>query len=271
MDAPTRTKFQQFASNSPLSSFKKLIMLTPRLQHNLLTMSLAKAVPDGLKDWECNRITLPERPLIPYVPKKDSVQETVSALKAESLKTQIGEGIEPCISIWHSGTCKAFLMHVGSAMDTIEKRGHFKAHKETHEAYVEQCDLVKQAKAALAKLDRTTSKDAGTSKKSSKKHKEAAAMADASEPELQAIYQLDLEKAKEAAENARAKAESAANDMIQFYANLLSVDAKYAWNKIIQEQMQSVPYTDLQGVSKIGPRGLLRKSFDDCMIFHLTT
>jgi hypothetical protein len=44
-----------------------------------------------------------------------------------------------------------------------------------------------QAKAALAELNRATSKGAGTSK-SSKKDKEGAPMADASEPNLHTIY-----------------------------------------------------------------------------------
>jgi hypothetical protein len=101
--------------------------------------------------------------------------------------------------------------------------------------------------------------------------KDAAAMADASEPNLRVIFQLDLEKAKEAAENAKAKMESVAKDMFQFYGNLLSVDAKYAWNKIVQEQTQSNPYKDLRGVSKKGPRGPLSKSFNDCIMFHLLT
>jgi hypothetical protein len=35
--------------------------------------------------------------------------------------------------------------------------------------------------------------------------------------------------------------------------------------------MQSNPYMDLQGVSKKGPKGPLRKSFDDCMMFYLLT
>ncbi len=108
-----------------------------------------------------------------------------------------------------------------------------KAHEEAHETYVEQRNLAKQAKAALAELDRTTSEGAGASKKSSKKHNEATAMVDAFESNLQATFQLDLEKAREAAENTRAKAESAMKDMFQFYSNLLSVDAKYAWNKIV--------------------------------------
>ncbi len=89
-----RTKFQWFTSDPPLSSFKKLIVLTPRLLRSLYTMSLAKAVPDGLKDHECEKSALCKCPLIPYVPEKDCVQETVSAYKDNHLKTQIGKGME---------------------------------------------------------------------------------------------------------------------------------------------------------------------------------
>jgi hypothetical protein len=41
-------------------------------------------------------------------------------------------------------------MHVGSALEAIKKKGYFKAHKDANKAYVEQRDLVKQAKATLA-------------------------------------------------------------------------------------------------------------------------
>ncbi len=60
-------------------------------------------------------------------------------------------------------------------------------------------------------------------------------------------------------------------EMFQFYTNLLSADVKYAWNKTDKEQTENDPYKDLQGVSRKGPRGLLRKSFDDCVMFHLLT
>jgi hypothetical protein len=59
--------------------------------------------------------------------------------------------------------------------------------------------------------------------------------------------------------------------MFQFYANLLSSNAKYAWNKIVREQTEADPFRDLQGVSRKGPRGLLRESFDECVMFHLLT
>jgi hypothetical protein len=89
-----RTSFQRFLSDPPLSSFKKLIVSTPRLLRNLHTMSLAKAAPDGLKDRECKKMALRKRPPIPCVPEKDSVQETVSSFKEAHLKTLIKEGME---------------------------------------------------------------------------------------------------------------------------------------------------------------------------------
>jgi hypothetical protein len=46
---------------------------------------------------------------------------------------------------------------------------------------------------------------------------------------------------------------------------------KYALNKIVHEKTACDPYTYLQGSSKKGPRGLLRKTFDNCMMFHLLT
>jgi hypothetical protein len=53
--------------------------------------------------------------------------------------------------------------------------------------------------------------------------------------------------------------------------NLLSLDAKYVWNKIVKEQTEADLFKDLQGVSKKGPRGITRESFNDCIMFHLLT
>jgi hypothetical protein len=59
--------------------------------------------------------------------------------------------------------------------------------------------------------------------------------------------------------------------MFQLYANLLSLNARYAWNKIVQEQTNANPYTDLQGLTRKGPRGMSLQSFEDCVMFHLLT
>ncbi len=89
-------------------------------------MLLAKAVPEGIKDRECKRFALQERPPVPYVPKKDSVQDMVSLLKSDqSLKTTIGADAELRLPIWHCGTRKALLMHVSLALNAIGKWGTF--------------------------------------------------------------------------------------------------------------------------------------------------
>ncbi len=46
-------------------------------------LSLAKAVPKGIKDKECKRFALQVHSSVPYVPEKDPVQETISALKSD--------------------------------------------------------------------------------------------------------------------------------------------------------------------------------------------
>ncbi len=109
-------------------------------------MSLAKAVPKSIRDKECKRFTLQERPPVPYVPEKDPAQEMVSARKRDqSLKSTIGKDAELCLPIWHCGTCEAFLMHVSTALGVIENWGTFKAYKEACKAYVEQRKVAKQA------------------------------------------------------------------------------------------------------------------------------
>jgi hypothetical protein len=173
-------------------------------------MSLAKADPEGIKDRECKRFALQECPLLPYVLEKDPIQGTVSLLKSDqSIKTTIGVDAELRLPIWHCGTCKAFLMHVSSALNAIEKRGTFNAYKEAHEAYVEQREVAKQAKAALALFMAPTSKGKKASKKASekepakkssekekasKKTKEGAALAKAPAPELCNEYQALYDK-----------------------------------------------------------------------------
>jgi hypothetical protein len=73
---------------------------------------------------------------------------------------------------------------VGFALKTIKKKGHFKAYKESTEAYLEQHKLVKQAKAHQSMLDETTSKVTGLSKKPTKKPKETTAATSLADPAL---------------------------------------------------------------------------------------
>jgi hypothetical protein len=185
--------------------------------------------------------------------------------------TTIWDEAEQHIPIWHAGTHKAFLMHMSIALNAIEKWGTFKAYAEACALYMEHCKVVKQLKAALALVNATASKGEKNSKKASQKPKEGAAPAEAIAPELHAECEKDLEKANFATETTKNKKESTAKQMFQFYANLLSLDAKYALNKIVKEQTETDPYKDLQGMSRKDPRGLSCESFDNCIMLHLLT
>jgi hypothetical protein len=177
---------------------------------------------------------------------------------------------------------EAFLMHVSTALNAIEKQGTFKSYKEAQEAYVEHCKVAKQAKAALAILPAPTSKGKKASEKASakkslekekasQKTRESPALVNASAPELCKEYQAVYDKAFFAKETAKNKRKPTATKMFQFYANLLSTDAKNSWNKIVWEQTEADPFMDLQGVSRKGPRGLMWESFNNCVMFHILT
>jgi hypothetical protein len=76
-------------------------------------MSLAKSVPNGLKSRECERTKLREPPPIPYIPKKDKVQEEVTRLRNLQIKTSLEKDTALNFPVWHkNGTKEAFLMHV---------------------------------------------------------------------------------------------------------------------------------------------------------------
>ncbi len=242
-----RTSFQRFVSNPPRSSFKKLIVLTPRLPRNLHMMSLVKAAPDSLKDRECKKMALRERPPIPYVPEKDSVQETVSSYKDNHLKTLIKEGSELRVPIWHSGMRNAFLIHLGSAQEAIKKKDYFKSVEDHSDSYSERCEKVKEPKDHLVAL-----KEASAAQPKDPKETTVEATNESSAA-LRAETKAELKQALEAVAEATTQRDKAAADIFQLYANLLSVNARYAWNKIVQEQTKANPYTDLQGLTRKGP------------------
>jgi hypothetical protein len=52
-------------------------------------------------------------------------------MKGLQLKTSIGKDTTLHFPMWNSGTKEAMLMHATATLDTIKKRGHFKAYKET--------------------------------------------------------------------------------------------------------------------------------------------
>jgi hypothetical protein len=209
-------------------------------------MSIAKAVPEGIKDRECERFALQEHPPVPYVPEKDPIQEMVSLLKSDqSLKTTIGADVELRLPIWHCGMHEALLMHMSSALDAIEKRGTFKAYKEANKAHVEQRKVAKQAKADMSLFPTPTSKGKkaykkGTEKaskkasgknrskkeKASQKTKEGAALSNAPAPELREECKALYKKAALVKETAKKPERSHCNQDVSVLHELFVFGCK---------------------------------------------
>jgi hypothetical protein len=89
--------------------------------------------------------------------------------------------------------------------------------------------------------------------------------------DMKASFSNDLEKAKQAQKIAKGAITAATSKMFLFYLNLLSPESKYASNKIISKQTEGNPFVNLQGDTLEGPRGMLRQSFKNCVMFHLLT
>jgi hypothetical protein len=254
-------------------------------------MSLAKSVPEALNPQECERTKLREPPPVPYIPKKDKVQEDIVKLQNLQIKTLLKKDTTLNFPVWHkNGTREAFLMHVTAVLDTMKKRGHFNNYDRAQKAYEEATKAAKLAEAGLALLKGTSAGPTPKRKKKAlAKAKEAVKMALAkahkTKPEAKEAveapnmtensmkdgFQADLEKARQARETAQGAMTTAANLMFTFYLNLLSSRSKYAWNKIIVKQTESDPFVNLQGVLLEGPRGMLHNLFNHCVMFHLLT
>jgi hypothetical protein len=254
-------------------------------------MSLTKSVNNGLKPQECKRTKLHEPPpIIPYIPKKDEVQEEVARLRNLQINTSLEKDTTLKFPVWHkNGTKKAFYMHVTMVLDAIKKRGHFKNHYKAEKAHDEAKQAVESAKAGLAMLNGTSAGKKNRKKKVLTKAKEVAkeALAKVLGPKLEAKeakeatkvtqdtmragFQVDLEKAKQAQKIAKGAMTAAASKMFTFYSNLLSPENKYAWNKIVRKQTESDPFVNLQGISLEGTRGMPHKSSNNCVMFHLLT
>ncbi len=116
------------------------------------------------------------------------------------------------------------------------------------------------AKEAFAKTPETESET-----------KEAVEATKATKDTMKAGFQADLEKAKKVVEDAKGTLTAEASRMFAFYLNLLSPESKYSWNKIVNKQMESDLFLNLQGVSLEGPGGMSCESFNDCLMFHLLT
>jgi hypothetical protein len=251
--SPRNTKeylsdYERFQENPSKSFFKELFFGTT-IGYRLKKMTERNGVVKGLRDQECERGNVAKRPLIPYVPVTDEVQDALNINHKERLqKIKLPNGTEFNATIWYTGTPEEFLNHVKQALHACERMGHFEEYKKA----------LKDMGAAVRKQAKATSDL-------------AAAKQEKLPDDIVKGFRADIETHKKEAEEAEERRAEAAEGFFSTYANLLSVEARIAWENILDRQIGTTPWTDLKGKKHKEEQKRTKVSFDDCVIHHLLT
>ena len=80
-----------------------------------------------------------------------------------------------------------------------------------------------------------------------------------------------VEKAQEAVACKEETCQSLVTQVFQVYSNLLTEEARRPWTKILGEQIDVTPWTDLFGIEHAEEQKRSWTSFMDCVTFHLLT
>ena len=259
-------------------------------------MSNSKAVPEGLKDQECEKGSRAKRPPIPYVPVVDPVQDVVNTTKEHPMKIKLPDKTEIQVPIWHQGTPEAFLIHVRETLSACKRKGYFSKYQEALDAIVKCDETIALIKSTIAETAPATPVQGASNKKPKKKKKtsdeapaldagaeEAAVPVDdaalktgtagTEEAEQPQLSQLDLglKRARLAKKVAERTKVTAAGNFFSLYANLLSEDARFQWDKIVTSQVDTAPWIDVRGKEQPEKRTRSYTSFMDCVTLHLQT
>ena len=237
-----RQNFFVPVNRTPKSFFKALFIGT-HLGATATRMSHAKAAPEGLRPEECKRNAGRIKPPIPYIPEKDVIQEAVES-NANTLKLTLPHKVELRVPVWSKGTPEQFLVHVQQALDAIRQKGLQAALEKASKEKEECTKKLTKANEALANYKGR----------------------DENPPKKKAV-----EKAQEAVAREEETCQSLITQVFQLYSNLLTEEARRPWTKILGEQIDVTPWTDLFGVEHAEEQKRSWTSFMDCVTFHLLT
>jgi hypothetical protein len=232
------SEYECFQENPSKSFFKELFFGT-LIGYRFKKMTERSGVVKGLRDQECERGNVAKRPAISFVPAVDKVQDALNINhKERTQKIKLPNNTEFNATIWHSGTPEEFLNHTG----------HFETYKKALKDYEKTVRL--QAK-AVADL-------------------EAAKQEKLEEGILEGL-RTDVATQMAASKEAGEERDRAAEGFFSTYANLLSVEARIAWDNIVARQIGTAPWTDLKGKKHPIAQAKTKKSFDECITHHLLT
>ena len=188
-------------------------------------------------------------PPIDYVPVIDEVQDALNANSKEpgTKKIKLENGTTFQAGIWHAGMPKEFLNHMKQAVHACKRKGLFSTYADVLKA---RAKVMKEYKKVVQNL-KTAQENNGSAELIKSQTEDHGGHLNAGAEHKQEMVH-------------------AAEGFFSLYANLLSVKALVAWNKIMSRQIGVTPWMDLKGKPK--SRSMRKqKSHYDCIKHHLLT
>jgi hypothetical protein len=190
----------------PKSSFKKLLLGTGLWQYAKMSATLKS--PDGLKNAECKKGQLSNRPPIPYVPEVDIITPKE---EPQSLKVKLPDKSHLNMPIYSRGNTKEYLTHIVAVLQIINQKGLGTKCRKLAKAVEKRSSALKNLLKAAGSQD-TVSTDVDVH---------------ARKVEIEQTQQM-LQELKKAQDKAIAKT-------YEQLRNLLSGDAQSQWDCICRE------------------------------------
>ena len=211
-------------------------------------MSLIQQIPDGLKKQEVERGNGRFQPPIPYIPEK--LIDVDPDRKPPTIKIELSNGVESRVVVWEgTGTKEQFLCHMISVKEALDGMGLFKAYKEAEIKLSEAKSNAKEARDSKEELINSMS--------SNPSNDEKEGLQAAKETHKLAKQMVDFHQKEKMAAMAT---------IFSTTANFFRGDGKTPWDKIVTEQTESDPWTNLRGVEQTGIRGKTMTAWEDCYI-----
>jgi hypothetical protein len=107
-----------FLQVPPWSPFKRLLIGTELYLSS--RMSTTSKMPEGLRDSECEKGHLGNRPPVPYVPPTDLL---LTKDNMEMLKVKLADGTVFSMSIFARGSPEDYLQHIIAVLHLIDQKG----------------------------------------------------------------------------------------------------------------------------------------------------
>jgi hypothetical protein len=160
----------------------------------------------------------------------EQLNSSLSGKRTEKLTTS--DGVTFHVGIWYSGTSEQFLLHVKQAMHSVKQAGlvdeYYSAREKRIKAHLNWDKMV----TSIVKYEKKNAKEGPFRD-----------------------YEAVLKELKEEQDAFEAERIVLADSIFTQYANLLSVEQRGAWEKIVEQKVNVSDWTDLCGRKHKKKRG----------------